>query len=139
MGGHCLKADRAKYDDWEKFGVEVVRADPSMSIQAPFGQVAVISVDGIPPVDPLLTYHAAFRCKIRALRNGHWVGLHKGKLGFTVNDCVWEMIPHPSRNAYFIRNADHHEFFWVATRKDNRVHVSTHQHEVESAFQLEAK
>jgi len=132
---HCLRADRPNFKDWEKFSISVLSTDQNLTVLTPFGPMQV--QQGVPCVDLVLTYHTAFRAKVCSKRNHDAsLGLKKGRLTFTNEDSVWEFIPHPNRNAYFIRNADHPDTFWNVG-KDHNLKPTHHRHEVESAFQVE--
>ena len=133
---HCLRADRDSYKDWEKFSVQIVNVDQSLTLLTPFGPMT--ARNGIQCFDLVLTYHVAFRAKISSKKNYDAViGLKHNKPDFTNNDSVWEFLPHPSRNAYFIRNADHPDLFWHVHGSDPCLKTSSARHDVESAFQID--
>ena len=132
---HGLRADRDSYKDWEKFSIQVTNLDQSLTVLTPYGPVSVQG--GVALVDLVLTYHVAFRAKVIAKRYAAPVGLKRGKITFSSDDCVWEFLPHPSRNAYFIRNADHPDEFWHCTSRDTALRPTHTRHEVESAFKVD--
>jgi hypothetical protein len=113
---NCLRANRKDYKDWEKFSIEVLRTE-QLTLLTPFGQIKVN--EAVPCFDLIMTYHVAFRARVRTHRHAEGlIGLHKGHINFSNNDAVWEFIPCHHRNAFLIRNADHPDIYWTCTSRD---------------------
>ena len=131
---HGLRANRKEFKDWEKFTIDVVHADQSLSLLTPFGPIAV--PNQVPMVDVAMSYHVAFRARVRANRNNNLLGYHHNKVEFSSHDVVWEFLPTPHRNSFFVRNADHPNIYWHATAQDTAIKPGA-CHERDSEFELE--
>lgn len=127
----CLRADRDAFKDWEKFEIRVVNVNASLTVLTPFGPM---TVESVPHVDLVLTYHVAFRAKISSKKNyDALVGMKREKVTFTSEESVWDFLPHETRNGYYIRSSSHPDLFWCVG-KDPHLHLTKHRHEVECAF-----
>ncbi len=133
---NCLRANRREYKDWEKFSIEILRTDQSLTLLTPYGPI--LANEAVPCFDLVMTYHVAFRARIRTNRYGGTIGLHKKSISPCNHDTTWEFIPAHHRQAYLIRNADHPDVYWTATAKDNAVKAGAPR-EGESEFEVNFK
>ena len=142
--GRC-EANREYADNWERFYVTVDQVMPLMTAD----NAALLPPNLLPERDPYLSYQMPFRIRIRSERwyseggkNAYSLSKNN-KLAWAQEGDAWDLIPHDSGNAFFIRHAVK-PLYWRALKTRSPIGIlrvylrlSEERDEIESAFSLE--